>query len=234
MRNNFIDLIRGIAFILMIIHHLNYFNPKNNLSVTNIVNICGTISRTVFIILVGISINLFKSNKKTNKKSKKPYLTLLGALVISLFTYILLPEKHIIYFGVLHFIAFITIILQYVTCDTKMSIIILIISLFLKDYMLTITPSDNIINLMLGSYTKTRFPLDTFPIFTWLPYVAFGMIIGDFLKNTPGLQNKFTLENLEFKNMNIFKPIIFVGKNSLFLYVMHIIPCIFWLSSKYK
>ena len=46
-------MLRGIAFILMFIHHIFYFNPKNLYAVPDAVSICGTISRTIFIILVG-------------------------------------------------------------------------------------------------------------------------------------------------------------------------------------
>ena len=64
MRNDLIDMLRGIAFILMLIHHIFYFNPKSLFSVPDIVNIFGVISRTIFIILVGVSIGLFKNKKR--------------------------------------------------------------------------------------------------------------------------------------------------------------------------
>ena len=95
MRYHIIDLIRGIAFILMVVHHIHYFNPKYHNNMPHYVNICGNISRTIFIILVGISmsiVNKHKKNKKTHKKFKIPkkYLVLLSALIVTLTTYIFL------------------------------------------------------------------------------------------------------------------------------------------------
>ena len=63
MRNDLIDILRGFAFILMLVHHFFSFNPNDDF-IPTIVNICGIISRTIFIILVGASIQMFKDKKK--------------------------------------------------------------------------------------------------------------------------------------------------------------------------
>ena len=219
MRNNLIDLIRGFAFILMFIHHINYFNPINDYSVSDLVNILGLISRTLFIILVGISINLFKKNNK--KKSIKPYKILISALLVTLTTYIFLPSENIIFFGVLHFIAFVTILSQFIEFNTKNAIALIIVSLFFNNYFSEMKPNNNYFKIALGSYSKNLYPIDIFPVFKWLPYVAFGSIIGSFLKD-------INLD-IDIKNLELIK---LVGKNSLLLYVIHVIPCIFWVSKK--
>ena len=84
MRNDLIDMLRGIAFILMFIHHIFYFNPEFLFTVPDTVSICGIISRTIFMILVGVSIGMFKNSKK--EKSKKPYKTLTCALLVTITT----------------------------------------------------------------------------------------------------------------------------------------------------
>ena len=218
MRNDLIDILRGFAFILMLVHHFFSFNPNDDF-IPTIVNICGIISRTIFIILVGASIQMFKDKKK---KSITPYKTLFCALLVTLLTRLLLNKKYVIFFGTLHFISFVTIIFQHIEFNSKGQILGIIISLFLSNYILNnFNPSDNYINLILGTYTKSKFPLDIFPIFKWLPYVFIGMIIGDYMKDNN--------VNLEVDNFYILK---FFGKNSLFFYMLHVIPCIIWYGSK--
>lgn len=220
MRNNLIDLLRGIAFILMLIHHINYFNPLNNYSVSNNVNYCGTISRTLFILLVGISINLFKK-KDESKISSKPYKILCSALLVTLATYLFLPTKNIIFFGVLHFISFVTILSQFIDFNTKNSLIIIIISLFMDNYMQSIKSNNNYFYVALGSYAQKLNPIDIFPVFKWMPYIAFGSILGSVLKD---MEIDFDIKHLDLLKL--------IGKNSLLFYVLHIIPCIFWVSKK--
>ena len=62
MRSNLIDFIRGIAFILMLIHHRYYFDPKYN-SVPYEVDKIGLISRSLFILLVGFNIKFYNKKK---------------------------------------------------------------------------------------------------------------------------------------------------------------------------
>jgi uncharacterized membrane protein len=230
MRYNLIDFVRGTAFLLMLIHHYFHFNP-NIVSMPEIVNILGTVSRTIFIILVGISMRLFKTKTKKlslldkiafNGPYKKSYLILLSALIITFATYLFLPNNEIIFFGVLHFIAIATFIMKEFSSDISITILIGIISLIMSNYMITKRGSNNILHLILGGYTQTRFPIDIFPIFQWLPYVSFGIILGEYI-------NKY---NIDYGV--IYEPIEFCGRNSLYLYILHVIPCIYWFSRKYK
>lgn len=96
-RNVIIDNIRGIAFILMIIHHIYYFRIFTFLpyKIPIWVEICGKISRNIFIILNGYVIN------KYNSKSK--YI-LINSLIITIYSYIFLPRSNVIYIGVLHYL----------------------------------------------------------------------------------------------------------------------------------
>ena len=80
----------------MFIHHLFYFNPNSSFNVPKLIDMGGTISRTIFMILVGVSISMFKKNKET--KSKKPYKTLVGALLVTILSKFCLPSYHNISF----------------------------------------------------------------------------------------------------------------------------------------
>jgi uncharacterized membrane protein len=73
MRYKFIDNLRGIAFLLMIIHHIFYFKDvSTNYSTSYANNIfvksSGIVARTLFIFLVGLSLSISDNNKKSKKK----------------------------------------------------------------------------------------------------------------------------------------------------------------------
>jgi uncharacterized membrane protein len=231
MRNNLIDFIRGIAFILMLTHHYYHFNPNSNLMPKIVANL-GLISRTLFIILVGVSMRLFTKNDTSeltllekisfNGPYKKSYLILLSALMITFATYLFLPNNEIIFFGVLHFIAVATILMKEISSNLYITIFIGVISLIISEYMTTQTGSDNILHLIFGGYTRTRFPIDIFPLFQWLPYVSLGIVLGEYINKS------------DVNYDTIYEPIEYCGRNSLYLYVLHVIPCIYWLSTKYN
>ena len=229
MRYNYIDFIRGIAFILMIVQHAYHFRPSNY-NMPKSVSLCGEISRTIFIILVGVSMRLFYKKKESsiieklsiNGPYKKTYQTLLCALLVTLTSYMFLPNKNIIFFGVLHFIAAATIILKENSTNIPYVLFIFFLSFFGGNWIKKLGSSNNIIHLIFGGYTQNRFPLDLFPIFKWLPYVCVGILIGDFL------------EKLNFNSGSINQPIEFIGRNTLYLYILHVIPCIYWKSLEYS
>ena len=108
MRYNHIDFLRGIAFILMLIHHIHYFNPKKY-SLPKNVKISGSFARSIFLLLVGVSISLSGKKKIITKKNLQ---LLMSAISITLVTYIFLPNNNIIFFGVIHFIFTAIIILK--------------------------------------------------------------------------------------------------------------------------
>ena len=67
----YLDNLRGIAFIFMIIHHMFYFyDVSNNYSTSyasNIfVNKSGFIARSLFIFLAGISLSFVGNKKQDN------------------------------------------------------------------------------------------------------------------------------------------------------------------------
>ena len=66
-------------------------------------------------------------------------------------------------------------------------------------------PSDNYFKLILGSYTKTKWPLDIFPIFKWLPYVCFGLIIGKYMKDH-NLESQINYEASDYQYIEISNP----------------------------
>tara|TARA_B100001989_G_C24490589_1_gene439330 strand:- start:529 stop:1212 length:684 start_codon:yes stop_codon:yes gene_type:complete len=227
MRSHIIDFIRGFAFIFMMIHHMYYFNP-NSKNLPDFVEYSGIFSRTTFIVLVGITLRLFNNekNEKNNNKYSKEFYIFLNCILITLTSYIFLPNDNIIFFGVLHFITFSIYFMKDISKSLVLSTIVLLICSIINEYMKNLPPSDNIIHIILGGYSLTRQPIDIFCIPKWLPFVIYGIYLGDLIKK----------KDLQYiLPENIFtEPIEFIGRNSLYLYTAHVIPGIIWMSTKFN
>ena len=204
MRNNLIDLLRFIAFILMTIHHFYYFNSRTKI-LSNNVELSGLISRTLFILLSGISINY----RKDNKKSKKIFMY---GLLISVISNLLLDTKETIFFGVLHFIGLSSLILD---DNIKKVILVLVFSIILNNFMKD-KITNNILYLIFSGKTNL-IPLDTFQILEWLPLYCTGILLGYYIK-----ENNI---DIQIKSNDIIK---YVSKNSLDLYIINIIVSLVW------
>ena len=232
MRSNIIDFIRGFAFIFMLIHHIYYFNP-NTKSLPDFVEYSGIFSRTTFIILVGITLRLFKNenndnsnNHKNKKKYSKEFYIFINCLLITLTSYIFLPNDSIIFFGVLHFIAFAIYFMKDISKSLFLSTLVLLCCSILNEFMKNLPPSDNIFHIIMGGYSITRRPIDIFSIPKWLSFVVYGIYLGELFK-------KLNIKNILPEN-SITEPIEFLGRNSLYLYTAHVVPGIIWLSTKYN
>ena len=207
MRNNLVDLLRFIAFILMIIHHIFYFNSKYKI-LSNEIEMFGLISRTLFILLSGISINYRKD--KTKKKSKQIFLY---GLIISIISNLLINENETIFFGVLHFIGLSSLILD---DNIKKVFLVFISSIIINNYIKN-NVTNNILHLIFSGRIKNLNPLDTFQILEWLPLFCIGILLGSFIK-----QNDINI------NINLNNLVTMVSKNSLNLYMINIIISLIW------
>lgn len=205
MRNNLIDLLRFIAFILMTIHHLFYFTSKTKILSDN-VELSGIISRTLFILLSGISINY----RKDNKKSKKIFFY---GLLISIISNLLLNKEETIFFGVLHFIGLSSLLLD---DNFKKVVLVLISSIILNNFMKN-KRTDNILYLIFSGRIENLIPLDTFQILEWIPLYCIGIILGDYIKSN----------NIDLK-INLNCLVRYISKNSLNLYMINVIVSLIW------
>lgn len=225
-RLNIIDNTRGIAFILMVIHHIFYFYDVNNKYQTSlarnpIIDNVGFISRNLFLFLTGYSLAINYSEKKyKNKKKfiyerlKKSLLILIHAFIISIITYYFYSDYYI-RFGVLHFIGISTFLLSIIIPYKSLYPFIFLICLYLKNNINQIPEINLIIDTILG--TRISFNMiDYFPLIKNMPIVLLGMM-GTFI-NTDILQNI----NI-FNHQNILTDI---GTNTLNLYTLHIVGLI--------
>jgi uncharacterized membrane protein len=223
-RITYIDNIRGIAFILMIIQHIFYFYDVSmdyitEYSSNKIVSTSGLIARTLFILLAGLSIGLYFKNKKSDDKDKiknriKRSVEIgLHGLLITLVTYLIYP-KYFVRFGILQFLALGTLIMGMPGINPYVVILVCLLLNNLK------TTNNDILNVILGLNNKYSM-MDYFPLLKWLPVMAIGVILG---------QNIELKEKTDIKLLDESNALTYLGKNSLNLYTIHVIVLILYFS----
>ena len=220
MRYLFIDNLRGIAFLLMVIHHIFYFKNLSNGYLTSyadniFVHLSGTIARTLFIFLVGLSLSI--SDNKIKKRIKRSVEILIHALIISFVTYIYYPDIFI-RFGVLHFISIASLLGTYFIDKKKLTFICMFLFIILKP----LSVNNSFIDTITGAKINYNM-MDYFPLFPWFGLVLAGLFIG---KNS----DLSKIEKL-FNNNNLLTKI---GQNCLNLYTFHVIFLIIIYNIKKK
>ena len=221
-----IDVLRGIAIVMMIVFHflfnLAYFaNYSINMNF-GFWKYFGRATAIIFIFLVGVSLTLSYSKIKGNWLKNYPNYLKRGlkiffwGLIITLITFIFLRENFVI-FGILHFIG-ISIILAYPFLKVRKEFVLLIGILFiiigeiLKRFFFSFPWL-----MWLGLQPYNLVTADYFPLFPWFGVVLIGMFFGFWLY--PNYKSKINLPDLSrFKIIQIFS---FLGKHSLIIYLIH-------------
>jgi uncharacterized membrane protein len=219
-----IDNLRGIAFIFMIIHHIFYFYDVSNgyttsYSQNKFVDTSGTIARSLFILLAGISLSITRKKKDNIKKRFSRSLKIgLHALIISIVSYIYYPD-YFIRFGVLHFIALSTFLLSFISPYKKLTLIILVLSILYKP-----SKINPIIDTITGASINYSM-MDWFPLKPWISLMLTGLVIGQDI-------DLKLLDQIPYLAKN--NLITRIGENSLELYTGHVLFLIFIYSLKNK
>jgi len=237
-----IDQLRGLAFILMIVHHIHYFydvgnNYSTSTASSSIVSSAGTVSRSLFILLVGISLyhNYSKycgSNSEGNCKQKfiynriqKTMKILVHALLVTGVTCMLYPD-YPIYFGVLHYIAIGSLVacifIDKPTIGFIVAILMTIFSDEIKNKISSINLHPRLHNILgSGGYSMA---IDYFPLLKWLPLLLLGIFVG-YLQENPHaeLLDEFGSYKIPFN-----KILTALGKNSLNIYTGHLIFLLYY------
>jgi uncharacterized membrane protein len=225
-----IDVLRGLAILMMVTYHLifdlTYFGvfPFNISS-----GVWWWFARStafIFLFLVGISLTLSYTRaelmgQKQEKKNLFPKYLKRGAkifflgLIITLGTWILIPDDFIV-FGVLHFIG-IAIILEYPFLNKKYLNLVLGVIFIIAGFILAQFTVNYPWFLWLGLKPAAFITVDYFPLLPWLGVVSLGLFAGKTLY--PDYKRRFQLQDLSQNSfMGIFT---FLGRHSLLIYLLH-------------
>lgn len=227
-RINFIDELRGIAVIIMVIFHFIYQENLWTHSMEDLLrnfylNLFKTFAQIIFISLAGVCCNFSRDN------IKRGLLYLYLGLFIHILTYIIVPDN-VITFGIFSFMG--TAILIYdlfkdvldkitikkgLVCFISLFIIFYLIEnkIILREYinnneMISSLIEKGCLNIM-GLRSSTFKSSDFFPLFPWIFIFIAGVFGG----------RKFISER-QFSRKRNFKFLSFIGRKSLFIYIIHI------------
>lgn len=223
-----IDALRGIAIIMMVVFHfffdLNFLNLyKTNLDSGFWLHLARA-TAIIFLFLVGISLALSRFRAGRYIKQKKDlYIKYLKrglkifswGLIITLITWIFLKQGFVV-FGILHLIGISIIIaplffyLKY--RNLLLGLIILAVGFYLQNFSF-----DFAYLLWLGFTPKNFYTLDYFPLLPWFGFVLIGLFVGNLLYN--GYKRNFKIPN--YSENKATKFLGFLGRNSLFIYLIH-------------
>ncbi|MBN2488841.1 MAG: DUF1624 domain-containing protein [Methanosarcinaceae archaeon] len=224
-----IDLMRGLAIVLMVVFHLlydlNYFSGYGFDLNSGLWMYVGRSAAILFILLSGISLSLsFSRTIILHNTGQKVYLKYLKrslrifswGMVITFITWLFLGEG-VIVFGILHFIG-VSIILAYpfLRFPSINNLLIGVVTILLGLYLGNLT-FDSPCLLWLGLRPYGFYTLDYFPVFPWLGVTLIGVSTGNFLY--PDFTRKFNIWEV-----SSYLPIrlgCMLGKKSLFIYLIH-------------
>jgi len=215
-----IDIFRGWAIFLMIIFHfsfdLNHFSYiEIDIKHDKFWVYFRFIIVSIFLFTVGMSLKLTHQQKINWKSVRKRALLLGGAsLLVTFGSYLLFPQSWI-YFGVLHFILFSSLMLLPFLNYPFISIILGL--LILIGYILQYIHMHWLFNLI---STPLNLPLehteDIIRFTPWFALILFGSATITLNWHYKLFNNKFFNANNRFNNF-----FSFLGKNSLAIYLLH-------------
>jgi len=208
-RDQALDLMRGIAIIMMIMFHLIY--DLNEFGYTNIplsnfwlTSYWRYLIVFLFLNAVGISLVIaYGKSFNLNKFIKRLALLGLAALSVSVGTYILFPNAWV-YFGILHLIWTGSLIAIFFIQLPKISLFIAAF-IFLFGY-LNLTDL-SFLKILLSNYLPLS-SVDFYPLFPWIAFVFTGIYLG---------------HNPIYKKIFFMKlPLLqLIGQHSLIIYLLH-------------
>jgi len=211
-----IDFTRGIGIVMMLVSNfvtdLQYFYNYNVHE--TFWSVFARITAIVFLLIVGISLNLsYSRNNNFKRFAKRGIFIFILGLLITFATWFFMPENYVV-FGILHLIG-LSIIIGYPFLKLNKDYAFAFGAIFSVIGVLfeKLVASTNYL-LWFGLTTANFSSVDYFPIFPWFGVVLLGIFIGKMLY--PNGKRKFELPNFKFT-----KPISWLGRHSLIIYLIH-------------
>ncbi|HPR66280.1 MAG TPA: heparan-alpha-glucosaminide N-acetyltransferase [Methanothrix sp.] len=221
-----VDLLRGIAVLMMIAFHalydLDFFSDQNIVDVhSGIWPLFAKATASIFLLLVGVSLKI--SSSRARIRGDDRFLRYLRrgvgifswGMAITLSTMLLLGEGFVV-FGVLHLIG-ISIILSYPFLNRPLIDLLLGSAAIAAGLWLRQLSFDSTILLWLGFVPRHFYSVDYFPLLPWFGVVLVGIFLGNILY--PEGARRFSLPDPSLRLPA--KQICFLGRNSLAIYLTH-------------
>jgi uncharacterized membrane protein len=223
-----IDILRGIAILMMISYHvifdLNYFGfTSTDLIALPVLFVLYPIG-TLFLLLVGISLTLSYARVKnilTKNQLRIKYLkrgsSIFGlGLIITLVTWVY-PHDGYIVFGVLHCIG-LSILLAYPFIRFRLPALLCgLLCISIGIFLHVMISVDFPWLLWLGFIPARFYTLDYFPLLPWLGVVLLGIFLGNMLYQN----NNRTFAIKDHSRFIISRAFCFLGRHSLIIYLLH-------------
>jgi uncharacterized membrane protein len=222
-----VDLLRGVAIVLMVLYHLvfdlDYFAVYDIDVSSGFWLAVARVAASLFLLLVGLSLTLSHSRARLLGQEDRFPLRLLKrsalifslALGITLVTYLFIGRGYII-FGVLHLIG-LSLLLAYPFLRLrKAKIIFGCLVILLGAYFQNISVGFPWL-LLLGLAPPDFYSVDYVPVFPWFGVILVGMGLGEWLY--PGYRRRIPVRDLS--RSPFVRALTFLGYNSLAVYLVH-------------
>ncbi|MCM2348872.1 MAG: DUF1624 domain-containing protein [Bacteriovoracaceae bacterium] len=206
MRAHFLDALRGMAVVWMIIFHAAYdMKMFNFISWDFSQGFWYAFPRVIaftFLFCVGASLNYAHSTGPNwNILAKRSLKLALAAGAVSLGTYLLFPSQWV-YFGTLHCILVGSVLGAMVVNKRTLAAVLLMLML-ISQYLLGY-------DIKWVSSILQRPSLDFIPIYPWFWAILLGILVGPYLSRIPLLRDMKPQQTLNF-----------MGRHSLKIYLLH-------------
>ncbi|MDD3144968.1 MAG: heparan-alpha-glucosaminide N-acetyltransferase [Candidatus Gracilibacteria bacterium] len=223
MRLEKLDVLRGVAVILMIFFHINY--SLVNIFNINLLNfseifwvILGKISVFLFIFISGIG--FFLAEKKYKNEINIKYIKIsciLGIIAgfISLITYFLFDGEQFIKFGIIHFFSLSFLILLIFRKFKLYNLLFGTVILIYGFYFIPIIKNEYL--YFLGFMYPGFNSADYYPLLPYFGVILYGYTLALLLNKI----NKFDIFILKNKKNILINFIGYLGKKSLIVYLIH-------------
>ena len=216
-----IDSLRGAAIVMMVISNLVtdllYFRLYDPGSLYSLWSLFAYATATLFILLVGVSLTLSRSQVRKNVwryNAMRGLKIFCWGLAITAVTYLLMKEGYIL-FGVLHLIGMAVMIstpfLNHRELNLWLGAAAIAAGIMLKSFSFDFSWL-----LWLGFMPNGFYSVDYFPLIPWFGVV----LIGIFLGNSLYPKGKRLMHIGECKN-TLCRILSLLGRNSLKIYLIH-------------
>ena len=219
-----IDFLRGTAIVMMVLYNwlfaLDYLGVYQTPITSGFWFYFARITASIFIILAGVSLTISASRHRNDahpflRHIKRGLMILSLGVGVSIVTWLFLDDAYV-RFGILHLIG-ISIILAYPLINLRYSNLALGLAfiaagIYLQRVATTISGC-----LWLGAAPENFYTVDYFPVLPWFGVFLLGVFLGN--SSYENGARKYRIWNLS--GLPIAKALAVLGRNSLFIYIIH-------------